>query len=228
MLGGWQGGDRSRKGCGGDHVHPHVPPIPSPCWPPRSGISQPCRGSLGWPSQCGVPCAVSSSPDRTGRCNLPSLPCLLSLTRGAFLRASSLCQGGGLLLVVVAGWSQECSCLRVLGPCVPATGRSPAQIQGRGGGWIPRPFHPHRLSHAVCSSSPATAQEWLPPAPSLALGLTLPMRRDREVGASPAVTGRQGEASWAEGRRGAGIGQGPPLLTQEVVAPQVSALAHEA
>lgn len=190
MLGGWQGGDRSRKGCGGDHVHPHVPPIPSPCWPPRSGISQPCRGSLGWPSQCGVPCAVSSSPDRTGRCNLPSLPCLLSLTRGAFLRASSLCQGGGLLLVVVAGWSQECSCLRVLGPCVPATGRSPA--------------------------------------PSLALGLTLPMRRDREVGASPAVTGRQGEASWAEGRRGAGIGQGPPLLTQEVVAPQVSALAHEA
>lgn len=48
------------------------------------------------------------------------------------------------------------------------------------------------------------------------------------MGASPAVTSRQGEASWAEGRRGTGIGQGPPLLSQEVVAPQVSALAHEA
>ena len=99
---------------------------------------------------------------------------------------------------------------------------------GRGGGCIPRPFHPHRLSHEFCSNSPARAREWLPLAPSLALGLALPVRRDREVGASPAVTGRQGEASWVEGRRGAGIGRGPPLLTREVVAPQASTLACEA
>lgn len=41
-------------------------------------------------SECGVPCAVSSSPDRTGSCDSPGLPCLLSLTRGAFLRASTV------------------------------------------------------------------------------------------------------------------------------------------
>ena len=48
------------------------------------------------------------------------------------------------------------------------------------------------------------------------------------MGASPAVTGNQGEASRAEGRREAGIGRGPLLLTREVVALQASTLAYEA
>lgn len=107
-------------------------------------------------------------------------------------------------------------------------GTDPGDDQGGAGAWIPRPFHPHLLSHAFCSSSPARARKWLPPAPRLALGLALSVRRDREVGASPAVTGSQGEASWAEGRRGARIGRLPLLLTRKEVAPQASALAHEA
>ena len=63
-------------------------------------------------SGCGIPCAVSSSLDHTGRCDSPSLPCLyLRHQRSVPQSQHSLCQGGGLLPVVVADWSQECLCL---------------------------------------------------------------------------------------------------------------------
>lgn len=195
--------DRSRKGCGGDHVHPHVPPIPSPCWPPCSGISALPRITGLAMSVWGYP-KLSSSPDRTGRCDSTQPPCLPH-QRGVPHRASTV---SAKVVGSSLWWSRlEPGVLmpESLGSLCPSYRAFPSPNPGMGGGWIPRPFHPHRPVHAVCSSSPASRPKSGCPQPQSGTGLDSPYEEGQRSGASPAVTSRQGE-KLAGRRAGEGLG----------------------